>query len=124
MKKNDWLHPMVLACGVLFAACGVAHASPPVERIVCTTLPGEAWLGEEKIKAIFGMQDYLRVDFKISRTHCYEFYAIKKNGDVVEAYYHPVTGKIVKRSVQLNTTDPTAPTAATEAAKAGSTVPR
>ncbi|ABM36431.1 PepSY domain-containing protein [Polaromonas naphthalenivorans] len=104
MKKNHGAcAAAVLACGVLLAACGagVAQASTPNERIVCSTLPGQAWLGEKKIKAIFGVGEYLRVDFKVSRTQCYEFYAIKKNGDVVEAYYHPVTGEIVKRNVIL-----------------------
>lgn len=101
MKIFYRLHAAVLVCGVLLAAlgAGVAHASPPIERIVCTTLPGQAWLGEEKIKALFGVQDYLQVDFKISNTQCYEFYAIKKNGEVVEAYYHPVTGQLVRRNL-------------------------
>ena len=49
------------------------------------------------------MQDYVRVDFKVSRTNCYEFYAIKKNGDIVEAYYHPVTGQLVRRNELLST---------------------
>lgn len=104
MKKNHGAcAAAVLACGAVLAACGagVAQASTPNERIVCSTLPGQAWLGEKKIKAIFGVGEYLRVDFKVSRTQCYEFYAIKKNGDVVEAYYHPVTGEIVKRNVIL-----------------------
>ena len=93
----------LLACAVALAVFGVgaAQASSPKERIVCTTLPGQAWLGEKKIKAIFGVGEYLRVDFKVSRTNCYEFYAIHKNGDVVEAYYHPVTGELVKRNVIL-----------------------
>jgi hypothetical protein len=101
MKKNNSIHAAVLALGVVLAACsaGVAQASSPGERIVCTTLPGQAWLGEEKIRAIFGASDYLRADFKVSKTRCYEFYAIKKNGDIVEAYYHPVTGELVKRNV-------------------------
>jgi len=42
------------------------------------------------------------VEFKVSRTNCYEFYAIRKNGDIVEAYYHPVTGEIVKRNEVLH----------------------
>jgi len=43
------------------------------------------------------------VEFKVSRTNCYEFYAIRKNGDIVEAYCHPVTGEIVKRNVVFHT---------------------
>ena len=100
MKTTYWCRPALLALGTLLAACGtgLAHASSPSEKISCVTLPGQAWLGEEKIKEIFGARDYLTVKFKVSRTNCYEFYAIRKNGDVVEAYYHPVTGEIVKRN--------------------------
>lgn len=101
MKNNKALHTALLAFGVLLAACGsrAVQASSPGERIVCTTLPGQAWMGEERIKAVFGASEYLRADFKVSKTNCYEFYAIKKNGDIVEAYYHPVTGELVKRNV-------------------------
>ena len=78
---------------------GAAQASSPKERVVCTTQAGQTWLGEKKIRAIFGVDDYMQVNFKVSKTNCYEFYAIRKNGDVVEAYYHPVTGELVKRNV-------------------------
>jgi len=84
--------------GLALLAGEAVHASTPKERIVCVSPAGEPWLGEKKIKAIFGVQDYVRVDFKVSRTNCYEFYAIKKNGDIVEAYYHPVTGQLVRRN--------------------------
>jgi len=107
MKKNYGVCVVaVLASSVALAifGAGAAQASSPDERIVCTALPGQPWLGEAKIKAIFGMSDYIRVDFKVSRTHCYEFYAIRKNGDIVEAYYHPVTGEVIKRNVLLHAT--------------------
>lgn len=109
MKKNyGACAAAVLAGNVALAIFGAgaaqAQASSPGERIVCTALPGQPWLGEAKIKAIFGMSDYIRVDFKVSRTHCYEFYAIRKNGDIVEAYYHPVTGEVIKRNVLLHAT--------------------
>lgn len=103
MKKNKAFHAALLAFGVVLAACGssAVQASTPGERIVCTTLPGQTWMGEERIKAVFGASDYLRADLKMSKTNCYEFYAIKKNGDIVEAYYHPVTGELVRRNVIL-----------------------
>jgi hypothetical protein len=102
MKKNHGTcAAALLACAVALAVfgAGAAQASSPNERIVCTAQPRQAWLGEKKIKAIFGVNDYMQVNFKVSRTNCYEFYAIRKNGDVVEAYYHPVTGELVKRNV-------------------------
>ena len=118
MKTTFWPRPSVLALGALLAACGIgfAHAAPFVEESVCTVRPGAAWLGEEKIKAIFGVREYVKVEFKVSKTNCYEFYAIRKNGDVVEAYYHPVTGEIVKRSVLLHTVQITDTTAGTTGA--------
>jgi len=103
MKKNKNFHAAALAFGVLLGACGsgAVQASNLNERAVCTVLPGQAWLGETKIKEIFGVSEYLAVEFKVSAANCYEFHAIKKNGDVVEAYYHPVTGAIVEHEVLL-----------------------
>lgn len=103
MKKNKNFHAAVLAFGVLLAACGssAVQASKLSERAVCTVLPGQPWLGEKKIREIFGTSEYLEVEFKVSPLNCYEFHAIKKNGDVVEAYYHPVTGAVVEHEVLL-----------------------
>lgn len=103
MKNNKTFQAVLLAFGVVLAVCGgsAAQASTPGERVVCTSLPGQAWMGEERIKAVFGASEYLRADFKVSKTNCYEFYAIKKNGDIVEAYYHPVTGELVRHNVIL-----------------------
>lgn len=94
---------LAVMLGLALLGGAAAHASAPKERIVCVSPPAEPWLGEKKIKAIFGVRDYVRVDFKVSRTNCYEFYAIKKNGDIVEAYYHPVTGELVRRNELLST---------------------
>ncbi|MCX7257022.1 MAG: PepSY domain-containing protein [Polaromonas sp.] len=104
MKKNKNFHAAALAFGVLLAACGsgAVQASPLSERAVCAVQPGQTWLGEKKIREIFGTSEYLAVDFKISAANCYEFHAIKKNGDVVEAYYHPVTGAVVEHEVLLH----------------------
>ena len=101
MKNNKTFQAVLLAFAGLLAACGssAVQASTPGERIVCAVLPGQAWMGEERIKAVFGASEYLRADLKVSKTNCYEFYAIKKNGDIVEAYYHPVTGELVRRNV-------------------------
>ena len=117
MKKSKAFQAALLSFWVVLAACGssAVQASTPGERVVCATLPGQAWMGEERIKAVFGANEYLRADLKVSKTNCYEFYAIKKNGDIVEAYYHPVTGELVRRNVILY-----APGAASAASAASS----
>ena len=73
-----------------------ASASTPVEAIVCTRAQQNTWLGEKRIRQIFGEKEYVRIDFKVSRGNCYEFYAISKNGFIVEAYYEPVAGELVR----------------------------
>lgn len=101
MKNSKAFHAAALAFGLVLAAFGAstAQASSLGKPISCNVQPGQKWLGEDKIKAIFGTSEYMDVKFKTSKLQCYEFYAIRKNGDVVEAYYHPVSGDLVKRNV-------------------------
>jgi hypothetical protein len=81
----------------LVASC-VAHASPPAEKIVCTDAPRAQWMSESQARAIFNAPTYALVRFKVSKGNCHEFYAVATNGDVVEAYLHPVTGAIVRQT--------------------------
>jgi len=90
-----FLLPAALA---LHAGALPAHASAPAERVTCTAEPRSRWLPEEEVKRRFGVEKYALVKFKVSRTNCYEFYAVGRDGGVVEAYYHPVTGRLVKES--------------------------
>ena len=73
-------------------------ATAPVERVTCTTEPRSRWLAEGEMKRLFGVEKYALVKFKVSRANCYEFYAVGREGGVVEAYYHPVTGLLVKET--------------------------
>ncbi|HEX4944293.1 MAG TPA: PepSY domain-containing protein, partial [Usitatibacteraceae bacterium] len=75
-----------------------ATATTPAERVICTAEPRSRWMPEEEARKIFGAEKYALVKFKVSRTNCYEFYAVGRNGGVVEAYYHPVTGRLVKET--------------------------
>ena len=93
--KRGVLH---LYCGVIpLAMCfGVAEASPPAEKIVCTHATRSEWLPEAKIREIFGDKNYALAKLKVSRGNCYEFYAVHSDGSVVEAYYNPVSGELVR----------------------------
>jgi hypothetical protein len=77
-------------------AAGAVHASPPSEKLVCTTEPRSAWMPEAKIREAFGDKDYAQVKFKVSRGNCYEFYAVHKDGSIVEAYFHPLSGEVMR----------------------------
>lgn len=88
----------VLAVGMIIGATapGLAAASAPAEKIICTDAPKSSWLAEAKIREIFGAQNFALAKLKISRGNCYEFYAVDRNGAVVEAYYHPISGELVR----------------------------
>lgn len=63
---------------------------------MCTQAPRGEWMPEAKIREVFGDKDYSLVKFKVSRGNCYEFYAVHKDGSIVEAYYHPVSGEVLR----------------------------
>lgn len=83
----------------LVAVCmtaGLAQASAPAEKIICTQAARSGWLPEGKIREIFGEKDFTVVKLKVSRGNCYEFYAVHRDGSVVEAYYNPLSGENVR----------------------------
>ncbi len=85
-----------LVLGMVCAGGGVAWGSSPAEKVVCTQAPRSAWISEARVRAAFGTEDFSLVKFKVSRGNCYEFYAIARDGSVVEAYYDPTTGERVR----------------------------
>ena len=91
-----WLASRVLAC--VLVCSPTALASPGTEQVRCTDEPRSKWLPEEQIRKIFGADQYAIVKFKVTRTNCYEFYAVTQSGQIIEAYYHPITGKLVKEN--------------------------
>ncbi|MFZ2269796.1 MAG: PepSY domain-containing protein [Azonexus sp.] len=78
------------------AASGMANASSPAEKLVCTDAPRSEWMSEAKAREVFGAKGYAQVKFKVSRGNCYEFYAVHRDGSIVEAYYHPVSGEALR----------------------------
>lgn len=98
MNKQGFFKGRLLMGLALLLGCAAAQASSPNEKLVCTQQARDAWLGEAKIREIFGARDYSLVKFKISGGNCYEFYAIHPDGSIVEAYYHPVSGEIVRHN--------------------------
>lgn len=87
-----------VALGVLIGLSGLggAQASAPAEKLVCTQAPRSEWMSEAKIRQIFGDKDYQLTKFKVSGGNCYEFYAVHHDGSVVEAYYNPVSGEVMR----------------------------
>lgn len=81
---------------VVFMAGGLAQASSPSEKLSCTAEARTRWLPEARIREVFGEKQFALVKFKISGGNCYEFYAVGHDDSIVEAYYHPVSGELVR----------------------------
>ncbi|MDD2884294.1 MAG: PepSY domain-containing protein [Dechloromonas sp.] len=77
----------------------LAMASPPAEKKNCTDLPRSQWLSEARIRQTFGADGYVVAQLKVSSTRCYEFYAIGQGGEIIEIYFHPISGEVIKRTV-------------------------
>jgi hypothetical protein len=102
---------MVLALLTIGSPASGVFASTPAEQVRCTSEPRSKWMTEEQIKKLFGVDQFAVVKFKVSRTNCYEFYAVTHNGQIIEAYYHPVSGKLVKETRIQPAAEPQSPPA-------------
>ncbi|OYT87976.1 MAG: hypothetical protein CFE43_21430 [Burkholderiales bacterium PBB3] len=101
MTKKLPFTQLLAASGALVLALlapAQALASSPAESVKCTNAPKTTWVGERRIRAHFDESQYVQVFFKVSKHKCYEFYAIGKDGSTVEAYYDPVSMKLVRYS--------------------------
>lgn len=85
---------MTYCCLIALLAAAPVSASSPAEKLVCTSASRASWMPEKKIREVFGEQNFTLTKLKVSGGNCYEFYAIERDGSVVEAYYHPVTGAV------------------------------
>lgn len=65
---------------------------------VCTQEPRSQWLSEAEMRLLAEHRGYKIVTFKIANGSCYEIYGFK-SGNMVEAYFNPVTSKLVRQNI-------------------------
>jgi len=61
----------------------------------CTTAPRSEWIDEEEMKLLVLHRGYRIKTFKVSKTNCYEVYGFDKQNQVVEAYFDPITTRLM-----------------------------
>jgi hypothetical protein len=66
---------------------------------VCTNEPQAAWLPAEEMKLLATHRGYRIKTFKISKNNCYEIYGFDRQGQIVEAYFNPVTSRLVTQNI-------------------------
>ena len=59
--------------------------------------PKESWMKEADFKALVEKQGYAIKTFKVSKGECYEIYGQDKQGQKVEIYFDPVSGKALEQ---------------------------
>ena len=65
----------------------------------CTTAPKSEWLPEEEMKLLAEHRGYRIKTFKLAKGNCYEVYGFDKEGRIVEAYFNPVTSKLIRQNI-------------------------
>jgi hypothetical protein len=67
----------------------------------CDSGPKSAWQPQEKLEKQLADQNGWKIRRVKEDGGCYEVYAFDKNGDRVNAYYHPVTFTLVPNSLSV-----------------------
>lgn len=65
----------------------------------CTTAPRSEWIDEDEMKLLVLHRGYRIKTFKVSKTNCYEVYGFDKENRVVEAYFDPITTRLLLQNI-------------------------
>ncbi|GBF28251.1 hypothetical protein MnTg02_03315 [bacterium MnTg02] len=84
---------VVLIWFALLAMSSTAIAGPK-----CTDEPTGKWLSEAEMKQKISAMGFKFEIFKKTTGNCYEIYGKNDAGRRIEIYFHPISGKIVKKS--------------------------
>ena len=66
---------------------------------ICTTAPRSDWLPEDEMKLLAEHRGYRIKTFKLAKGDCYEIYGFDREGRIVEAYFNPVTSRLVRQNI-------------------------
>lgn len=66
---------------------------------ICTTAPRAEWLPEDEMKLLAEHRGYRIKTFKLAKGDCYEIYGFDREGRIVEAYFNPVTSRLMRQNI-------------------------
>ncbi len=66
---------------------------------VCTSAPRSEWLPEDEMKLLAQHRGYRIKTFKVASNSCYEVYGFDRDNRIVEAYFNPVTARLVRQNI-------------------------
>lgn len=85
--------------GAVSAASAAVSYSREKPSDACTTAAQSEWLTQDEMKLLAEHRGYRIKTFKLAKGNCYEVYGFDKDGRIVEAYFNPVTSKLVRQNV-------------------------
>lgn len=89
--------------GASTSAANATNAIPSYSRHkktdFCTTAPTGDWIAEDEMKLLVLHRGYRIKTFKVSKANCYEVYGFDREGRIVEAYFNPVTTRLMQQNI-------------------------
>lgn len=110
------LIPLLASLLVLLPAIGFAQTGPSAKTApapaaassgytrtaggtVCTTAARTEWFPEDEMRLLAQHRGYRIKTFKVANNSCYEVYGFDRDGRIVEAYFNPVTTRLVRQNI-------------------------
>lgn len=100
---------LTLLAGLVSAQTTTAQSSPGTaphagysrekKADVCTTAPTSEWLPADEMQLLARHRGYRIKTFKVANGSCYEVYGFDRHGQIVEAYFDPVTSRLVRQNI-------------------------
>lgn len=89
---------ILIAAAALFTAAAHVQATG---LATCESGPKSAWQPQERLEKMLVDKEGWKIRRIKEDGGCYEVYAFDKNGDRVNAYYHPVTFALVPNTLSV-----------------------
>ena len=66
---------------------------------ICTQAPRTEWIDEAEMRLLAQHRGYRIKTFKVANGNCYEVYGFDRHNQIVEAYFDPVTTRLVRLNI-------------------------
>ncbi|TXH87938.1 MAG: PepSY domain-containing protein [Rhodoferax sp.] len=66
---------------------------------ICTQAPRSEWIDAAEMQLLAQHRGYRIKTFKVANGNCYEVYGFDSSNQIVEAYFDPVTTRLVRLNV-------------------------
>ena len=114
MRKQHWMGAMaLLVLPLALHAQGVKDATGATKEVpkaltssarekavdTCTQAPRSEWIDEAEMPLLAEHRGYRIKTFKVANGNCYEVYGFDRNNQIVEAYFDPVTTRLVRLNI-------------------------